>query len=117
MVLIYNKNNQTGLKAFMNESFPGDSILPMNQSEFKLNLSKLEINGGASFRICMGEGKGIKDCIESQPEKKIYLFIFDADTLAAYDYSVIRDEKKYKDRIEIPYTMATNDANLIINYP
>lgn len=40
-----------------------------------------------------------------------------ADTLADYDYSVIRDEKKYKDRIEIPYTMAANDANLIIEYP
>lgn len=114
---INNSQNQTGLKVFCHQNNPGDSLLPISETDFGLGLSNLYIEGGAALRICVGEIRGIRDCIASQPEQKIYVFIFDSDTVDAYDYSIIREEKKYKDRIEVPYTMASNDADLIIEYP
>lgn len=92
-------------------------MLPENSQQFNKGLKKLNVEYSTSFRICPHKIRGIRDCIESQTNKKIHLFIFDSDTLDTYDYSVIRSEKKYKDRIEIPYTMAVNDSNLIIEYP
>jgi hypothetical protein len=115
-IIVRNPNKIENLKIFIHLNSPGDSLLPSDNDKFNAGLWKFD-TGGAAFRVCRNEIRGICDCIESQPEKKIYMFVFDADTLAAYDYAVIRDKKKYKDRVEIPYTLATNDANLIIEYP
>jgi hypothetical protein len=117
IVAVENSTKLEGLKLFINEYNPGDSLLPFDRDNFIISLKKFDTAYPYTARVCQNQIRGIRDCIESQPEQKIYVFVFDADTLAAYDYSVIRDEKKYKDRIEIPYTMATNDANLIIEYP
>lgn len=117
-VIVNNKTNTNKLKMFINQQNPGDSLLPFTEDDFKSSAEGFNHgNSGVSFRVCIHEVRGIRDCIESQPEKKIYLFVFDTDTLAAYDYLYIRATKKYRDRVEIPYTMATNDANLIIDYP
>src|SRR5690606_27884656 len=85
----------------------------VDKDESEARLKTLNINGGTSFRTCIGEIRSIRDYIESQPNQKIYVFVPDADTFAAYDYSVIRNGEKYKGRIEVPYLMATNNANLI----
>jgi hypothetical protein len=104
-------------KIFIHQNSPGDPLLPNDKKLFLNGLHKFNVEYSTGFGVCMNEIRGIRECIESQPEKKIYVFVFSEDTLAAYDYEVVRDEKKYIDRIEIPYTMATNDANLVIAYP
>lgn len=116
-VFVRNTDKIDNLKMFIHQNNPGDSLLPMNENNFSVGLKKFNIDYSTAFRICIHEVRGIRDCIASQPEQKIYIFIFDSDTVDAYDYSIIREEKKYKDRIEVPYTMASNDADLIIEYP
>src|SRR5690606_15737238 len=54
VLIIKNTNNQNGLKAFVNEYNPGDSVLPIHIDDFNLHLSELYLNGGASFRTCKG---------------------------------------------------------------
>lgn len=118
VLIVNNKTNNEKLKMFIDQDKPGDSLLPASENDFRSNiLGFTHDNTAVSFRVCIHEIRGIRDCIESQPEKKIYLFVFDTDTLAAYNYSEIRAKKKYRDRVEIPSTMATNDANLVIDYP
>lgn len=116
-IFVRNTAQANYLKIFMNTENPGDSLLPVDKKNFDTGLKNFNAEHSTSFRICMQKIRGIRDCIESQPGQKIYLFIFDVDTLAAYGYSIIRDEKKYKNRIEIPHTMATNISDLIIEYP
>jgi hypothetical protein len=116
-IFVRNTAQAEHLKIFLSPDSPGDSLLPMAKKDLEIGLKKFNVEHPTSFRICMHKIRGIRDCIESQPEQKIYLFILDSDTFAKYDYSVIREEKKYKDRIEVPATMATNNSDLIINYP
>lgn len=117
-VMVNNKANTDKLKMFINLQNPGDSLLPLSEDDFNSNVEDFKYgNSGVFFRVCIHKIRGICNCIESQPEKKIYLFVFDTDTLAAYDYGYIRANKKYRDRVEIPSTKATNNANLIIDYP
>jgi hypothetical protein len=116
-IFVSNPRKLEKLKMFIHQDYPGDSLLPVDKDKFNINLETFHNEYPSSFRTCIHKVRGIRDCIESQPEKKIYMFIFDADTLAAYDYNVIRERKMYKDRVEIPYTMATNDADLKIDYP
>lgn len=116
-IFVRNSDMDDKLKIFLHQNSPGDSLLPIDKTDFSLFLKNFNTDHSTAFRICKHEIRGIRECIESQPAQKIFIFIFDTDTLDTYDYAVIRDEKKYKDRIEIPYTMATNDADLIIEYP
>lgn len=116
-IFVRNTAQADHLKVFMNPGNPGDSLLPADNKNFEIGLKKFNAEYSTSFRICIHKIRGIRDCIESQPGKKIYLFILDSDTLTRYGYSVVRVEKKYKDRIEIPATIATNTSDLIIDYP
>lgn len=116
-IFVSNSDKIDDLKIFIHQNNPGDSLLPINKGVFSTSLKNFNTDYSTAFRICIHEIRGIRDCIRSQPEQKIYVFVFEADTLDAYDYDVIREKKKYKDRIEIHYSMATNDADLTIEYP
>ncbi|MEO6682036.1 MAG: hypothetical protein ABIN48_04350 [Ginsengibacter sp.] len=116
-IFVINTTQSNHLKIFINPENPGDSLLPLDKKIFDTGLKNFNAEHSTSFRICMHKIRGIRDCIESQPGQKIFLFVFDADTLATYDYSIIREEKRYKERVEIPYTMATNRSDLRIEYP
>lgn len=95
------------LVAFLNRENPGDSNLTTDLDYFTLNSSpfphlnaKREPGGIAAYFVCAWsdnpyDAHTIRECIDFQPAKRIYYFVFDPDTIDYYGLSRVVRENNY----------------------